>query len=263
MVKEAPIAQFVLSEDACLDQIITVQAAWNSLNNSSYSWDFGDATVINGAGAGAYKLKWTSAGEKVISLVASGGGCKSRPFLDTINIHPDPPAKIEGTIADHICVGDEIMLQAKAIDDGNSYDYQWRPQEFFGVNGVEQVLAKINRKGYVYLHVSDEFGCTGTDSVMINADGCCDVFLPDAFTPNNDGKNDIFRGIGKGNHLVISFRIMNRWGQTVFESGDTKAGWDGTLGGAAQPLDTYFYYLKYECGTKEIIEKKGELTLIR
>jgi gliding motility-associated-like protein len=263
IVRPAPVTDFVLKEDACIDEIITVQAAWNSLNNTNYTWDFGDATVINGSGPGAYKIKWATGGDKLVSLITSAGGCESHPLLDTITIHEHPAAKIEVINSAPICAGDQIILQAAPLNNGEKYTYLWSPQEFFTINGVSQVAGNIKRSGLIYLQVIDAYGCKGTDSTMITADACCDVFLPDAFTPNADGRNDVFHALGKGNHFVLSFRIVNRWGQTVFESADVKAGWDGTLGGVAQPMDTYFYYLKYECGTKEIIEKKGELTLIR
>jgi gliding motility-associated-like protein len=262
-VKPAPPAEFSLKEDACIDEVLTVQAAWNSLSNSSYTWNFGDATVINGSGPGAYKLKWTTPGEKAISLQTFGGGCKSKLFTDTLTIHESPAAKIEAVSKTNVCSGEPITLRAQTPSANTDYTYVWSPQEFFAINGQNETIAKVGTSGFIYLLVSDPYGCEAKDSVMINADACCEVNLPDAFSPNNDGKNDVFRIITIGYHQLASFRVVNRWGQTVFETGDERSGWDGNFGGAPQPVGTYFYYVRYKCGSEDMIEKKGEVTLIR
>jgi gliding motility-associated-like protein len=116
--------------------------------------------------------------------------------------------------------------------------------------------------GYVSLKVTNAFGCTNSDSVLISPEACCKVSFPNAFTPNNDGRNDRFRPVFNGYHRFSGFRIFNRWGQTVYESINTDAEWDGTFGGVPQDMGIYFYFIKYDCGGKTI-EEKGDFTLIR
>ena len=58
------------------------------------------------------------------------------------------------------------------------------------------------------------------DSLLINAKPCCEIYFPSAFTPNNDGRNDLFRPITVGTHQITAFRVQNRWGQVVFSTGD-------------------------------------------
>jgi gliding motility-associated-like protein len=98
--------------------------------------------------------------------------------------------------------------------------------------------------------------------MYINPDRCCDVELPSAFSPNGDGRNDLFRPITIGHHKLKIFRVVNRYGQTVYESNVESNGWDGRFGGVPQDMGTYFYYLNYDCNGKTI-EKKGDVTLIR
>ncbi len=93
----------------------------------------------------------------------------------------------------------------------------------------------------------------------------CDLkslYIPNAFTPNNDSKNDkvFVRILEEYNRL--DFRIYNRWGETVFETDDISIGWDGTFNGVLQSSDAYGYYVEVECGG-EIIQRKGNITLIR
>ena len=152
------------------------------------------------------------------------------------------------------------MLRAAYFVQG--YHYLWTPQHFFEQNDVQNVFGRIETAGYVKLTVGDEFGCMATDSILINAQPCCQVVMPDAFTPNGDGLNDVFRPVGLGTHAVHVFRVMNRWGQCVYETTNTKIGWDGTFNGVPQEIGTYYYFFSYDCDGKTIIEK-GEATLIR
>ena len=86
--------------------------------------------------------------------------------------------------------------------------------------------------------------------------------MPNAFTPNGDGKNDCF-GVEKwGNSKIIFFQIFNRWGQLVFTGSDSRRCWNGTLNGIPQPSGNFVYKMKVEtlCG---VVERQGNVVLIR
>ena len=74
--------------------------------------------------------------------------------------------------------------------------------------------------------------------------------------------NDVFRPIASGYHRFHNFRIENRWGQTVFETTEDKAEWDGTYNGVPQDMGVYYYYLTYDCGGQSL-NQKGDVTLVR
>ena len=262
-VNDAPEADFVLREHACINEMITVQAAWNSISQASYQWNFDDAIVLNGTGPGLYKLKWDTPGEKVLSLTINANGCSSPTRYDTIMVHENPLAKIERFDLDRICNGDELIIRAEDVNSSDNYNYVWTPLEFFSQNGTQQVTATIKSEGVIGLQVIDPYGCYGKDELHIPVKPCCEVAFADAFTPNNDGRNDYFRMITNGNNPVISFRVFNRWGQTVYETANNKAvGWDGTFNGTPQDMGTYFYYVRYRC-EGNVVEKKGEVILVR
>lgn len=91
---------------------------------------------------------------------------------------------------------------------------------------------------------------------------CQDIlFIPNTFTPNNDGNNDVLYVRGKGIQ-EIKIYIYNRWGEKVFESTDITKGWDGTYGGKALNHGVFVYYLEFECNGKTEF-KKGNVTLLR
>lgn len=92
-----------------------------------------------------------------------------------------------------------------------------------------------------------------------------DVWLPDAFTPNHDGLNDVFRIITDNpNVYAVNLYVFNRWGQQIYISHNDKDGWDGTVNGRALDAGTYFWTLRYKVlGTDEAFFKKGDIQLIR
>jgi len=89
-----------------------------------------------------------------------------------------------------------------------------------------------------------------------------DLFIPNAFTPNNDGKNDIFKVYGsavKGAEI----RIYTQWGAQIYETNDNATGWDGKSKGVAQPVGMYIYVIKVRMQDEDTFIKKGTLSLIR
>jgi gliding motility-associated-like protein len=234
------------------------------MDAADYYWDFTDANLLNNAtGPGAYKIRFTTPGYHYIILKSHLNGCYSWPNRDTILIHDNPFAKIE-PFNTNVCLGDSISLKIQGIAYPN-YAYIWSPAYFFAENGLPETIALIRETGYIKLSVEDQYGCIGSDSVMINADVCCNVALPTAFTPNGDSKNDIFRIISNGTQQISVFRVVNRWGQTLWETANPKDGWDGTCNSVEQDMGTYYYYLRYKCkpDDPETHEMKGEVVLIR
>lgn len=119
--------------------------------------------------------------------------------------------------------------------------------------------------GNYYVIVKDAHQCTDTAIARVEYDNCCKPYVPNAFTPNNDGKNDVYRVRFKGDVKLESFSIFNRYGQRIFYTTDVNTGWDGTWNDKLQDLGTYFYYIKLICGNKgnNHLEFKGDVTLIR
>jgi gliding motility-associated-like protein len=108
--------------------------------------------------------------------------------------------------------------------------------------------------------------CTDTAWVLVEVieDGCfeTDVFIPNTFTPNGDGFNDVM--YARGHKLAtVYFAIYNRWGEMVFETNDIKTGWDGNYKGKPADVGVFGYYVKIKCQNGKETFKKGNITLIR
>ena len=112
--------------------------------------------------------------------------------------------------------------------------------------------------------------CQDSDSVLVGFMDCrvCNIMMPDAFSPNQDGVNDFFYPVNDGNCTMSSyhFSIYNRWGQRVFYSEKLSEKWDGTFMGNQQPAEVYLYRLDYTVSNgfqDKNYQSKGQLTLLR
>ncbi len=109
----------------------------------------------------------------------------------------------------------------------------------------------------------DSLGCSTTDTVLIYVEQPL-AFIPNAFTPNGDGVNDVLYIISEKVETLLFFRIYNRWGEMIFETEDIDEGWDGTYENVPQELDTYIYHFKLELILNDvIIEQSAPVFLIR
>jgi len=262
MVSFAPPISYSIKKDVCVNDTTAVQVSNYSLQNAlSLNWNYAGATVANGSAQGNSIVSWNTPGDKIISLSIDYAQCIASPVSDTIHVHSLPSAAVQSISRNDICVGDTITFTAPQ---GQSYSYVWKPAAYFQNASKSNNIAtgQIQASGNIYLTVTDNYSCTATDSIYINTQPCCIVSLPSAFTPNGDGKNDVFRPITIGHHSLKVFRVVNRWGQTVFESNQENLGWDGKFNGVPQDMDTYFWYINYECDGKTM-EEQGEVVLIR
>lgn len=110
---------------------------------------------------------------------------------------------------------------------------------------------------------TDANGCSDTSCVTIYVDITCgQVFVPNAFSPNNDNQNDVL--FVEGNCITtMTFLVFNRWGEKVFESTDKSFGWDGNYKGEPAETGVYIYQLNATSVTGELIVKKGDVAIIR
>jgi gliding motility-associated-like protein len=102
-----------------------------------------------------------------------------------------------------------------------------------------------------------------TDEIIITK-GACKLAVPNAFTPNHDGHNEIFRILGVETVTSFHLQIFNRWGQMVFETNDKSKAWDGSYKGLEAPSGTFLYILKYATTDEPQTQiVKGTIVLIR
>lgn len=219
----------------------------------------GDTLTLNvSAGNGAQYL-WQDGSTLPVYSVTDGGpyavavrknSCLVR---DTIHIDLIIPSLSILESDTTICAGEKIQLHATATPESILY---WNT----GTTG-------LNMETYgagVYRVAATNICGTFRDSVTVDEKDCpCVVFVPNAFSPNGDGGNDLFDVRVRCPSLTgYVLMVFNRYGQKIFESSLPGEGWDGWYNGTPADPGTYFYYLQYYDGHDEV-RKKGDLILIR
>lgn len=177
--------------------------------------------------------------------------------LPTVNAGPD----IE------IVVGTPYTL--KAVGSADVTGWLWSPGADLSCTTCASPIATPKMETAYSVKVNNAWGCTASDIVVLKLQCAVDkVFIPDAFTPNRDGKNDVFYITGSGVKIVRYLRIYDRWGglmfqKTMFGIGDVSSGWDGRVNGQPVASGSYVYLAELECSSGERFVRKGTVTVIQ
>lgn len=175
---------------------------------------------------------------------------------------PANPFTIEFTKEDIGCLGlgNDGWAIATPVGGKAPYTYVWSTNPAQTKQEATQL-----KYGRYTLQVLDANGCEIKDSVYINPGPCCDnVFVPNAFSPNGDGRNDEFRIVTAAGFQLTQLDVYDRWGNKVWSTLDARKGWDGKYKGVDMDVNTYFYIFRYDCfATGEKMIKKGDVQLIR
>jgi len=210
-------------------------------NFSSYLWnDNSTSRTLTVDGPGTYSVTVTDA-----------EGCKGTGTTTISTWLPAPAGFLPPDTS--MCTYGSLQLTAAA-----GYDnYLWS-------NNSSGESITITEPGLYWLEVTDTDHCVGRDTIVVGQKDCLEgFFIPNAFTPNNDGKNDYFKPEVLGNIDRYQFAIFNRWGQAIFKSTNPAQGWDGTLKGELQPAGTYVWICTYQFAGSPTVIKKGTVILIR
>jgi gliding motility-associated-like protein len=211
---------------------------------SSYLWQDGSSdSVLYTNLPGTY---WV----KVTDLY----GCSASDTARILGVADNPQDFLQTTA--EICSQGQLPLQLEAI--GTWARYLWS-------NGTTGPTTTITTPGQYWLQVTSIAGCTVRDSIDVSGKACpIGIFFPNAFTPNNDGKNDVFGPIVYAALDKFYMAIYNRQGARVFETTDPTKGWDGTFNGKLQGTGTFVWYAQYQLErTGENVMEKGTVLLIR
>ncbi|OSZ78412.1 hypothetical protein CAP35_09190 [Chitinophagaceae bacterium IBVUCB1] len=268
-VDTLPTGIIALRPNICVGQteLISLNSYTISTDSFFWTWD-GGATSFFSTDQGPYGVTWNTPGEKTVRVRLVNKLCSNTMSAKTfVNPKPDASFKVDGWAANKMfCSGDSVRMTANTIVPSSKYS--WTPTRFFdNYSDLPNTYSRLDFSTTIALRVEDEYGCFNTDSMKVMTKGCCEVRFPSAFSPNSDGKNDLFRMIprpgGEQRNLDLrSLKVVNRYGQIVFETADERRGWDGTLNGKPQDMGSYFYYINYRCDGK-ILEEKGEFILVR
>ncbi len=188
-------------------------------------------------------------------------GCSAS---DSLKINVNPLPGVDATVDKPVInIGEQVQLTATQ---NQTYSYNWFPANLVSNAAIFNPTSSPTQTILYTVLINDRNNCSAQDTVSVRVENTiCDkynIYIPDAFTPNGDGMNDVFNvrtSILKNMHL----EVFDRWGHKVFETNTLSDGWDGTYKGQPAPLDSYGYYFTGECLQGEKISLKGNVTLLR
>ena len=246
---------FTISADPDISICKNDQTQLNAFGGNNYQW-----SPLNGLDNSTISNPVASPSETTTYIVISNDGqCFSAADTVVITVN-QLPIVYAGTDVD-LLYGSTYQLYGYT----NGSGVEWSPADFLSCTDcINPVVNHLNTPMTYLLTATDSLGCKAEASVHISLTCNEDlVYVPNAFTPNGDNKNDIFRIRTYGLSEVRAFRVFNRWGEMVFESFDASEGWDGTWNGESCSPGVFVYYLEGACANGQEIMKKGNVTLIR
>jgi gliding motility-associated-like protein len=187
---------------------------------------------------------------EVIGIIS---GCATFPASATVTIVPNPSPDLG---ADTIFCNNDFET---ILDPGDYSTYSWQ-------DGSNQSNLRVIESGEYWVEVSDQYGCIGLDTILLQQICPTEIYLPNVFSPNFDGTNDYFQVFGH-DIIKMQLRIFDRWGGLVFESINQEERWDGTFNGEDVTEGVYVWMLEIEGysedGSMYSEVLSGSVTLIR
>jgi gliding motility-associated-like protein len=234
--KPAPSVLFVRDTTLCTGQVLLINAA---NPNSTYQWQDGSTQptfIVDSAGT--------------YSVIVDENGCVATAQATVSYISKPVIQMVQDTA---LCITQQLLLDASYPNS----TYSWQ-------DGSTQAGYTVTKAGLYTVQVTNICG-SSTDSTTVSFENCtCKFFVPNAFTPNHDGNNDLFMPKYQCLFSNYQLKIYNRWGQLVFVSQNVSEGWDGNYKGQQQPTGTYVWVLSYlDDLTGKSMQKNGTVVLIR
>ncbi len=217
--------------------------------------------TIDWPGVGAGNVVTVSPVDSTIylSVATSPQGCKD---TTTVNLNVNGFKLALTANPDPVLAGTNTTLTTS----GNfTYNViSWSPDIFFTDQTAmfQNIIVKDTSKSFTVIAQSVD-GCLDTATLFVQVDpNLKDFFIPNSFSPNGDGTNDIFKVYGSS-VKDVTMRVYNQWGQLIFESQNASIGWDGTWNGRPQMVGVYVYVAQVTFYNGIVTKRKGTINLIR
>ncbi|MEM4326317.1 MAG: gliding motility-associated C-terminal domain-containing protein, partial [Candidatus Pacearchaeota archaeon] len=225
----------------------------------------GESTVLTAGGGSPYE--WLHNGSNSQSVVVSpvqttsysvvvGSGSCSDTAVVTVVVNSNPQADAWPDTV--IVLGQSVTLNA-----AGGVNYEWSPATGLSCVVCGNPEARPEETTDYCVEVTDGKGCRDTACVRVVVElKCGEVYVPNVFSPNGDGRNDELRVYGNCIE-TLEFALYDRWGEKVFETRDPKQTWDGVYRGKAMNGAVFHYRLRATLKDGSVVEQKGTVTVVR
>ncbi|NIG55934.1 MBG domain-containing protein [Chitinophaga sp. Cy-1792] len=223
----------------------------------SYTWSVDDGQQSSDlhpqfsfANAGIYNITLTAIPDMCPELATS-------IYKSIKTVAPPKPVRLPNI---RTSAGLPTQLRARTT---NGSEYLWAPATGLDNPTSPQPVTTLQHSQLYQISMTMESGCQTTDTLVVLAVPYTDILVANAFSPNNDGRNDILHISLRGMQQLKYFRIFNRNGQQIFESRSESTGWDGRLNGVIQPLGTYVWIAEAIDTEGKTVQKTGTVVLLQ
>ena len=258
------------STSICYGKSAQLHATINT--GTSYTWSHANTLTNQGTGnvtSLPFTIQPTATPTSTTRyvLTVTNLGCPNS-LMDTFLVHVSPRIIVFAGNDTNVVANQPVQLYA-TVSDPTANQFVWSPATGLSATNIQNPVATLNSNisddGITYLvRATNPQGCYGEDAITVRVFKTGpDIFVPTAFTPNGDGRNDVLRPIPVGIKQLNFFRIYNRWGQLVFSTSEMGKGWDGTVSGQPQSTANFVFIVEGIDYTGKTILKKGNVTLIR
>ena len=249
-----PTAGYIVSNDTICEGVC-VDFTDQSTGATSWQWTFNGGSPGSSTAQNPVNICFNTAGTFTIEqIVTNSNGSDTTTSSIVVNSTPIIDAGPDVTIE----LGQSTTLNAT----GTNGTYTWSPPTWLDCFICTSPVSTPDETITYTVIVVDSNGCSATDDVTVFVDYDNVIFIPNIFSPNGDGHNDVLYVRGKGVQ-TLQFFIYDRWGEKVFETEDMNIGWDGTFRGKKMNNAVFVYYVQatFEDGSE--VSQKGDITLIR
>lgn len=199
-------------------------------------------------------------------LTVNNAGCPN-PLMDTFHVAVSPRIIVFAG-NDTVVVANQPLQLNATVNFPPANIFNWTPStglNFTDINNPSAVLNPSIGESITYIvRATDAAGCYGEDNIKVSIFKTGpEIFIPTAFSPNDDGLNDILTPICVGIRQLKFFRVFNRWGQLVYNTSEIGKGWDGKISGIPQTSGNFVFMAQGTDYLGNTIFKKGNVVLIR
>jgi gliding motility-associated-like protein len=255
-VLPAPVASAGVSDTICPGKSVQLQGS----GGVQYYWS--PATYLSDSTSADPTVEQPVSTITYHLAVTGANGCSSvNPAATTVVV--SAPPKVFAGDDTAIVIGQPLQLNAVDVDSSGFTSYVWSPAQGLSDPDIADPTAVVTGDITYTVVATTPSGCSATAKIVIGAATTAGIIVPNAFTPNNDGRNDILKVNAFGIQSLQYFRVYNRWGQLVFASSDAGAGWNGYIGGQPAATGAYVWMAAGVDYHGRPVEGKGTVILIR
>lgn len=192
-------------------------------------------------------------------MVIDANGCFSLA-PDQMVLTVTPPIIVNTNPKDTVVfAGDQFQLTASS----GATNYSWSPATGLSNPFIASPVLTVTSDVTFNIKATTGAGCSGDGTITVKVFKGPEIYMPTGFTPNGDGKNDVFKPFTVGITKLNYFRVYNRWGRLLYSTSNLNEGWNGRIGGVDQPTGTFVWMVQGVARDGKVITKKGTVTLIR